>query len=307
MATELERMLLADDGAGAVELTMCRWRILHLEDDPHDRDLTEATLCGGGLDCAYRWVDDRSGFERALIAERFDVILADYNLPAFDGLTAYAVAKRLSPQTPFIFLSGILGDDLAVSLIKDGATDYVPKQWIRRLPSAVLRARREAQERADRQQAEDQVRRLNAELEQRVTARTEELAEANRALARREAQFQTSEQWLHAILDYSPVAMYVKAVDGRYLLANRRTEALIGRTDVVGKTDAELVAPRLADMYLENDRRVMTEMRALKFEEAALQPNGVIRVLASTKFPLFDQTDTLYAICGISEDVTERK
>src|SRR5206468_1273371 len=53
--------------------------------------------------------------------------------------------------------------------------------------------------------------------------------------------------------------------------------------------------------------RVMTEMRALKFEEAALQPNGVIRVLASTKFPLFDQTDTLYAICGISEDVTERK
>src|SRR5262249_42556519 len=163
-------------------------RVLHLEDDPHDRDLTEATLRGGGLECAYCWVDDRAGFERALIAERFDVILADYNLPAFDGLTAYAIAQRLSPQTPFIFLSGTLGDDLAVDLIKDGATDYVLKQRMMRLPSAVQRARREAQERADRQEAEDQVRRLNAELEQRVAARTEELAEANRALARREAQ-----------------------------------------------------------------------------------------------------------------------
>jgi len=111
----------------------------------------------------------------------------------------------------------------------------------------------------------------------------------NEALAVRESQLRESEQRLQAILDHSPAAIYVKDIEGRYLLANRRVDQLLGRTsdEVIGKTDHDLVAPRLADMYRENDRRVIAERRALQFEEASLQPDG-IRVFASSKFPLRD-------------------
>ena len=67
-------------------------------------------------------------FEAALLCETFDVILADYSLPRFDGLTAQAIARRLAPRTPFIFLSATLGEELAIDRLKDGATDYVLKQ-----------------------------------------------------------------------------------------------------------------------------------------------------------------------------------
>jgi len=283
-------------------------RILHLEDDPHDRELAAAALAGDGIVCEIRRVDSRETFEAALIAETFDIILADYALPTFDGLTAQAIARRLCPDTPFIFLSGSLGEELAIDRLKDGATDYVLKQRMARLPSAVRRARLEAAEHGQRQRAQDEVRRLNAELERRVDERTGELRRVNDALARREAELQESDQRLQGILEYSPAAIYMKDLDGRYLLVNRRIEQLFGRgrDELLGKTDHEVLAPRLADIYRANDQRVISEQRAMHFEEAALV-GGVIRVLASSKFPLFDPNGNIYAVCGISEDVTERK
>jgi PAS domain S-box-containing protein len=283
-------------------------QILHLEDDPHDTELAGVALKADGLQATIRRVDTRAAFETALLCDVFDVILADYNLPGFDGLTAQAIARRVCPQTPFIFLSGMLGEELAVDRLKEGATDYVLKHRMARLPSAVRRARRESDERADRRRAEDEVRRLNAELEQRVRQRTEELQAATTELARRDTRLQESEQWLRAILEYSPAAIYVKDVEGRYLLVNRQAERLLGRErgELLGKTDHEVMVPRLADMHRENDRRAISEQRALQIEEAALESEG-IRVLASTKFPLYDAAGAVNAVCGISHDVTERK
>jgi PAS domain S-box-containing protein len=283
-------------------------RVLHLEDDPHDRELAAAALENDGLHCDYQYAVSREQFEAALLSQQFDLILADYQLPSFDGLTAQGLARRLSPQTPFVLLSGTLGEELAVERIKDGATDYVVKQSMSRLPSAVRRALRESAERAERQRAEDEVRRLNAELERRVAERTTELATANRALAEREAALQKSTRWLDAILDHSPVAIYVKGIDGRFVLANRKTETMLQRppAEIVGRTASELIAPRLAEIYEANDRRVVAERRDLRFEEPAVHPKG-ISVWASTKFPLYDESGALYALCGISEDITERK
>ena len=277
------------DGTAAAPL-----RILHLEDDPHDRELAEATLASDGVFCEIRHVDTREAFEGALLAEPFDVILADYSLPRFDGLTAQAIARRLCPQTPFIFVSGSLGEELAIDRLKDGATDYVLKQRMARLPAAVRRARHEAAEHNERQRAQDEVRRLNAELERRVDERTGELRRVNDALAKREAELQESDQRLQGILEYNPAAIYMKDLDGRYLLVNRRVEQLVGRSreELLGKTDHEVLAPRLADIYRANDQRVVNERRALQFEEAALV-SGELRVLASSKFPLFDTTDIM--------------
>jgi PAS domain S-box-containing protein len=133
-------------------------RILHVEDDPNDRELAEATLRGGAVPCEIVYVETRLAFEEALLTGSFDVILADYSLPDFDGLAALAIAQQLAPHTPFIFLSGTLGEELAVDLLRDGATDYVLKQRMARLPVAVNRARTDAVEREERQRAEAESR-----------------------------------------------------------------------------------------------------------------------------------------------------
>jgi signal transduction histidine kinase len=157
-------------------------RILHLEDNESDAMLVRETLCADGLDVHLHRVETRAAFDSALQAETFDLILADFNLPAFDGVSAQVMAKRLRPDLPFIFVSGSIGEDQAIERVKAGATDYVLKQRITRLTSAVRRALAEAAERAERQLADAEVRRLNADLEQRVQDRTRALAVANEAL-----------------------------------------------------------------------------------------------------------------------------
>jgi PAS domain S-box-containing protein len=283
-------------------------RILHVEDDPHDRVLAQATLEADGLACRTQCVDSRGEFEAALLSDTFDVILADYSLPRFDGLTAQAIARRLAPQTPFIFLSATIGEELAIERLKAGATDYVLKQRIGRLPAAVRRALREASERADRQRAEEHVRRLNAELEARVADRSAALAVANDALARREQQWRESDQLLQAILDHSPMSMIVKDLDDRYRLVSRQAEAFLGRPReaLIGATSAETVAPRIADIYRAHDREVIRTKRPAQFEEPFIGPAG-LGVLASTRFPLLDGAGAVYAVCCVSAEITARK
>jgi two-component system cell cycle sensor histidine kinase/response regulator CckA len=121
-------------------------RILHLEDDLLDRELVEATLAEAGVSCKIRHVDTREAFVRA-IEEEIDIILADYSLPAFDGLTALDIAKRRRPEVPFIFVSGTMGEDPAIESLKNGATDYVLKQKLSRLVPAVQRALEESENR----------------------------------------------------------------------------------------------------------------------------------------------------------------
>ena len=269
-------------------------RILHLEDDRFDADLVEATLAAGGIEAAITRVDDRESFMAALESGQFDVILADYNLPRFDGLSAQILTAQLRPEIPFIFLSGSIGEELAVQRLKDGATDYVLKDRMARLPSAVRRALAEAAERAERRRAEEHVRRLNAELEERVALRTIELAE--------------SERRLQAILDHSPAAISMKDLSGRYIVANREFERVagVGADDLLDKTDADLFPPRLAATYRANDAKVMEKPHGLAVEETFLLRDGV-HIYQSIKFPVLDDGNRPYALCAISIDITERK
>jgi PAS domain S-box-containing protein len=275
-------------------------KILHLEDSQPDAELVALTLASGGIAAHIVRVDRRDTFQAALESGDFDVILADYNLPAFDGVTAQGLAARSQPDTPFIFLSGSIGEDLAVERLREGATDYVLKDRLARLPSAVRRALDEAAERADRRRAEEEVRRLNAELEQRVEDRTAALAHANEALAE-------SERRLQAILNHSP-AVSLKDLSGRYMLANREFErmAAVPRGAILGKTDRELFPPRLADAYRANDDQVLSKNRGLELEETFLQADGV-HVYHTIRFPLRDGEGRAYALCAIFIDISERK
>jgi DNA-binding response OmpR family regulator len=102
-------------------------RILSLEDDPVDADLILATLAKAKIDCDAVRVDTGSDFVHALENSSFDLILSDHSLPSFDGESALKIALVKAPAVPFIFVSGAMGEDLAIELIKSGATDYVLK------------------------------------------------------------------------------------------------------------------------------------------------------------------------------------
>jgi PAS domain S-box-containing protein len=133
-------------------------RILLLEDDPGDAELIRELLTEHSA-CELTRVQTRGEFLAALDDTGIDLILADYRLPAFDGLSALHLAQKQRPEVPFIFVSGTVGEDVAIEALKIGATDYVLKQRLSRLVPSVQRALREAGERAERRKVEEALRR----------------------------------------------------------------------------------------------------------------------------------------------------
>ena len=131
-------------------------RILHLEDDPADAELIAATLAAEGLVCECSRVSSRDEFVAALDGA-WDLIIGDYAIPGFDGVTAQQLAAARRPDLPFVFVSGTMGEEVAVERLKAGATDYVLKQRLARLPSAVRRALQEADVRRERRALEEAV------------------------------------------------------------------------------------------------------------------------------------------------------
>jgi signal transduction histidine kinase len=128
-------------------------RILHLEDDPLDAELVKSTLDGDGIACKITQVKTRKHFVAAIERGGFDIIFADYSLPDFDGISALAIARIRRPSIPFIFISGAMGEELAIETLKSGATDYVLKNRLSRLIPSVHRALNEAEERSERRKA----------------------------------------------------------------------------------------------------------------------------------------------------------
>jgi PAS domain S-box-containing protein len=129
-------------------------RILHLEDNPHDAELIQAVLEAEGIVCQVTRVDTQADFFASLEQVGFDIILADYTLPSFDGLSALKITLEKCPDVPFIFVSGTLGEEVAIEALKIGATDYILKQRLSRIVPSVHRALRESKERAERKRAE---------------------------------------------------------------------------------------------------------------------------------------------------------
>ena len=141
-------------------------RILHLEDDPVDAELITTTLIEGNIPCQSQRVDTRQAFVAALKEGRMDLILADYSIPGFDGMTALTLARQHCPDVPFLFVSATIGEELAIDAMHQGATDYVLKQRLGRLVPSVQRALREFDDRAERKRAEEALRQSEKQFRQ---------------------------------------------------------------------------------------------------------------------------------------------
>lgn len=148
-------------------------RVLMVEDSPEDAELITRELRKGGFNLVAERVDTKGDFERALPDFEPDIILSDYHMPSFDGISALAIAVIEAPDVPFIFVSGAIGEELAIETLKGGATDYVYKDKLNQLAPAVRRALDETREKLGRRAAEGlrrMVSKLQGVLDQTVQA-----------------------------------------------------------------------------------------------------------------------------------------
>jgi signal transduction histidine kinase len=134
-------------------MTKRRLRVLHIEDSELDHELAMAHLRRGGLAVQTRRVDSEAEF-RAALADDWDLVLSDYNLPGFSGLTALEVLKQSGKILPFILLSGEIGEDVAVEAMRNGASDYLLKNNLARLVPAMEHAIEANETRLSKDQAD---------------------------------------------------------------------------------------------------------------------------------------------------------
>ena len=257
-------------------------RILHLEDDPQDAELVQETLGSDGIACQVVRVEAEPEFIASLQEGGFDLILADYTLPSFDGLSALKIAQQNWPRVPFIFVSGTLGEEVAIEALKIGATDYVFKTRLTRIVPSVQRALREAAERSDLSRAEEALRRSEAYL-----------AEAQRLSHTGSFGWNVSTGEIYWSRETFRIFGYESA---GYEPADKvSTEFIIQRTH---PDDLESVG-QLID-------RVSRERKSWDFEHRLLMPTGSVKYLRVVGHPS-ESASGNFEFVGAVTDITERK
>ena len=196
-------------------------RLLILEDVAAEAELTVRALKAAGLDCAWRRVQSETEF-RAGLREGPDLVLSDFSLPGFDGMSALAIATTEAPDIPVIFVSGTIGEERAIEALRHGAIDYVLKDNLARLAPAVRRALQDAASRRAQRQAEERVLRLSRVLQM--------LSGINSAVVRVRDRSQLLEEACriaHAVGGY--VCAFVVLVDPHTRIASTAAWAGAGR------------------------------------------------------------------------------
>jgi PAS domain S-box-containing protein len=252
-------------------------RILYLEDDPEDAALVQETLATDGVSCQITRVETEADFVASLKKGGFDLILADYTLPSFDGLSALKIARQNWPHLPLIFVSGTLGEEVAIEALKIGATDYVLKTKLSRIVPSVQRALREAEERIDLSRAEEALRRSEAYL-----------AEAQKL---------------------SHIGSFGWDVSGGKIYWSRETFRIF-EYDPPTRPTLEMVMNRThpEDKALVRQLvdRVSRERKDFDFEHRLLMPNGSVKYLRVVGRPSRDESGS-FEFVGAVMDITKPK
>src|SRR5882672_8890190 len=256
-----------------------RLRILLVEDLASDAELEMLELERAGLSVTHSIVDNKKSFVDALREFEPDVILSDFSMPGFDGTTAVALAREMRPDTPFIFVSGTIGEEFAIRAVKSGATDYVLKNNLVRLPSAVERALREGKERAIRRKTEGELEALR--------------------------------ERLHSIVSTLPDVVWSVAIPSREILY-----VSPATTTVFGRTQKEFYESRAlwSELIHPDDRPRMISLwknavigETVEAEYRIVKPGGEVRWIQGRGRFAGDAAGHVVRMDVISRDITEQR
>ncbi len=261
-------------------------RILQVEDSESDAELIVRLLERAGYEVQAERVEDAAAMRAALSDKAWDAIIADYHLPGFDAPASLAVLHESGLDVPFLVVSGAMGEDLAVAMMKAGAHDYLNKERLARLAPAVRREIGEAQVRHERRQAEEKLR----------------LA----LIAAEEANHR-----YHLVADHGRTIIWEIDTEGLYTYVGHVSEAVIGflPEELAGKK-------HFYDLHAEEGREAfrsaMFELLARKqafrnFEKAVRAKDGRTVWVSSNGMPVLNDGGELLGYRGSSTDITDRK
>jgi PAS domain S-box-containing protein len=251
-------------------------RALIIEDQEDETFKLLRLLQCAGYDLMFDRVDTAPGLKAALDRQTWDIIIADHSLRNFDALAALAHVQERGLDLPFIIVSGTSGEGIAVAAIKAGAHEYIMKDDLARFIPAVERELCEA--------------------------------EARRARQRAEERLQANYQIMHAVFEGTSDAIFVKDLQGRYVMINSAGAHVFGKSPeaVIGKDDTELFTAETVGPILAHDHQVLASGETRSYEET-VTVLGATRIFLSTKAPHRDAQGRIIGVIGIARDVTERK
>jgi len=255
-------------------------RLLHLEDNPNDAELIHDRLEVAGLASDILWVNNRRKFEEALSRTNYEVILCDFNLPDYDGISALSLAREKQPGVPVIVISGSLNEEEAVKCLHLGATDYLLKQRLERLPNAVRRAMLAAEELRKRQKAE--------------------------------AELRASEERFRLLAHHSRDGFWFVGLQPQLVLyVSPAVEAIWGRTAQEFYTNPDTWwngidpadRPRVRAAW-----NACADGLLPRFEEEfrVIHSDGTVRLVVNAGMTVFDAADGSAHMSGLVRDITER-
>lgn len=253
-------------------------RILHLEDSPRDAELVQSALELGGVRCDLTLVTGEADFRSSLRAVNFDLILSDYALKGYDGMSALELVRETNTDVPFIFVSGTLGEEAAVESLKTGATDYILKNRLTKLVPAVRRALEEVEQRDGRRRADERLRLLETAIQQ-----------VSESIVITTAELESP----------GPEILFVNPSFSR--ITGYEAE------EVLGKTPQMLLGPKTDRPLLDQLRSSLARGEAFQGETIHNRKDGGEFFMQWSVVPLQDAQGQITHFVAVQQDVTERK
>ena len=247
--------------------------VLIVEDLPSDAELAERELRTVLKNFSVQVVDTQEGFEQALETFKPDLIISDYQMPAFNGLSALRIRQDKCPFTPFVILTGSMNEDTAVECMKEGADDYVIKEHIKRLGQAVLKALEKKKNELERKQAEEEQKRLISAIEQAADS------------------------------------VVITDLDAKILYVNPAFERLTGyeKEEVIGKNPSVLKSGKQDEAFYKNMWNTLTRGEIWQGEIINKSKDGTLFTEKATISPVLDSVGKTINYIGVKNDVTKQR
>lgn len=265
------------NSAGKEKTESAPLRVLLIEDSEVDAELLILELEKGGYQVEYERVETESGLKAAIQTRSWDVVLSDYSLPGFDAEAALRVIKAADRNVPFIVVSGKIGEETAVGLMKAGAGDYLKKDSLTRLPQIVSREINEAIIRKENERAREELR--------------------------------LSEERFRSLTELLPVGVYLTDINGQYLYTNQKWLEMTGLNSEEATGDGWMRAlhPDDRDNTLAAWQRVIRDGGKMAGEFRVITPEGKITEISGLTNVLLDEHGKQAGYIGVNIDISEQK